>query len=192
LKGKFLAGKEEIRQAIAPILVKLHAGAVPHLLSLLTESNDHLVQKHACEILAQIDTSAINLILDELDKGEIATRSTIDIIRVLGEIRCDEWIQPIAKSLRTYLNHENPHLRAEALGVYYKIMGGEGEELYLGLLNDSDIGVQKRAIQCLARIKSETALQKFLEMFKKAEAVPSEKPTNRGVSFWRPRFLWEC
>ncbi|UCF72477.1 MAG: hypothetical protein JSW35_09885 [Deltaproteobacteria bacterium] len=45
------------------------------------------------------------------------------------------------------------------MGVYYKIMGGRGEKLYLGLLDDSDIAVQKRAIQCLARIKGETEQQ---------------------------------
>ncbi|MFB0532228.1 MAG: HEAT repeat domain-containing protein, partial [Desulfatiglandales bacterium] len=175
LKRKFLTGQQEIREAIAPILAKLRAGAVPYLLSLFRQSNDHLVRKHACEILVQVDSSAINHILDELNKREIATKSTIDIIRVLGEIKCDEWIQPLAKTLQTYLNHENPLLREEALGVYYKIMGSRGEKLYLGLLGDSDIAVQKRAIQCLARIKSEIALEKFLEMLKKAEESSSDK-----------------
>jgi HEAT repeat protein len=93
----------------------------------------------------------------------------------LGEIKSDEWIQPFASTLRSYLNHENPRLREEALGIYYKVMGGKGEELYLDLLNDTDIGVQKRAIQCLGGIKSEIALEKFLEILKKAEDVPSDK-----------------
>jgi HEAT repeat protein len=175
LKGKFLSSREEIRQAIAPIFVLFRAAAVPHLLSLLIQSNDHLVRKHVFELLIQIDPSAINLILDKLNKREIETGSTIDIIRVLGEIKSDEWIQPLAKTLHSYLNHENPHLREEALRVYFKIMGGEGEKLYLGLLNDPDIGVQKRAIQCLARIKSETGLKIFLEMLKKAEDSRSDK-----------------
>jgi HEAT repeat protein len=175
LKAKFLTGTNETRLAIAPILVKLRAGSIPHLLSLLRQSTDHLVRKHACEILLQIDSSAINRILDELNKREFATKSTIDILRVLGEIKSDEWIQPFASTLRSYLNHENPRLREEALGIYYKIMGGEGEELYLDLLNDTDIGVQKRAIQCLGGIKSRIALQKFLEMLKKAEDFPSDK-----------------
>jgi len=175
LKGKFLTGKKEIRQAIAPILAKLRAGSVPLLLSLFRQSKDHLIRKHACEILVQIDSSAITLILDELNKMKIATKSTIDIMRVLGEIKCDELIQPFANTLRAYLNHENPHLREEALRLCYKIMGDEGEKLYLGLLNDTDIGVQKMAIQCLGRIKSEVILEKFLEMLKKAEDFPSDK-----------------
>jgi len=190
LKGKFLTGTNEMRLAIAPILIKLRAGSVPHLLSLLRQSTDHLVRKHACEILLQIDSSAINLVLDELNKREFATKSAIDIIRVLGEMKCDEWIQPFARTLQGYLNHENPHLRGEALGVYYKIMGGEGESLYLGLLNDTDIGVQKRAIQCLGGIKSEIGLKKFLEMLKKAEESPSDKdlqieaPLFRALGFY--------
>jgi len=179
LKEKFVTGGNETRQAIAPILVKLHAGSVPYLLSLFRQSRDHLVRKHACEILLQIDSSAINTILDELNKKKVATKSAIDIIRVLGEIEGDEWAQPLANTVGAYLNHKNPHLREEALSVYYKIMGGKGEELYLDRLNDSNVGVQKRAIQCLGGIKSEAALEKFLEMLKKAEDSPSNK--NRQI-----------
>jgi hypothetical protein len=175
LKRRFLSGEKEIRDAIAPILIKFRAGALPHLLSVLIESNDHLVRRHACEIVVQIDSSAVNLILDELTKGGIETKSTIDIIRVLGEIDRDEWIQPLAKTVQAYLNHENPHLREEALSIYYKIIGSKGERVYLGLLNDRDIGVQKRAIQCLARMKSEMALEKFLEILKNAEDSPSDR-----------------
>jgi len=175
LKERFLTGKEEIREAIAPILVKLHAGSVPYLLSLLKQSSNRLVRKHACEILIQIDSSAINLILDELNKKEVATKSTMDILRILAEMKCDEWVQPLANTVRVYLNHKNPHLREEALGIYYKIMGGKGEELYLDRLNDSNVGVQKRTIQCLAGMKSKVALETFLEMLKEAEDSPSDK-----------------
>jgi len=175
LKGKFLTGSKEIHMAIAPILVTLRAGSVPHLLSLLRQSTDHLVRKHACEILLQVDSSGINLILDELNKREFATKSAIDIMRVLGEMKRDEWIQPFASTLRTYINHENPRLREEALEIYYKIMGGDGETLYLDLLNDTDIGVQKRAVRCLSGIKSKIGLEKFLEILHKAEDFPSDK-----------------
>jgi len=175
LKEKFLTGKKEIRLAIAPIFLKLHVGSVPYLLSLLKESNDQWVRKNACEILVRIGSSAINFILNELNKKEIGAESTIDIIRVLGEIKSDKWVQPLANTLRVYLNHENPRLREEALWVYHKIKGSEGEELYLHLLNDTDLGVQKKAIQSLARIKSETALTKFVEILKKLEEFPSTK-----------------
>jgi hypothetical protein len=175
LKGKFLTGSKEIRMAIAPILVQLHAGSIPHLLSLLRQSNDYLVRKHACEILLQVDSSGINLILDELNTREFSTKSAIDIMRVLGEMKRDEWIQPFARTLRAYINHENPRLREEALEIYYKIMGGGEEKLYLDLLNDTDVGVQRRAVRCLSGIKSRTGLEKFLEILHKAEDLPSDK-----------------
>lgn len=184
LKGKFLTGSKEIHMAIAPILVTLRAGSVPHLLSLLRQSTDHLVRKHACEILLQVDSSGINLILDELNKREFATKSAIDIMRVLGEMKCDEWIQPFASTLRTYINHENPRLREEALEIYYKIMGGDGETLYLDLLNDTDIGVQKRAIRCLSGIKSKIGLEKFLEILHKAEDFPSDRDLQMEASLF--------
>ena len=80
----------------------------------------------------------------------------------------------MSKTLRAYLKHEDPHLREEALWVYYKLRGGEGENVYLGLLSDPDMRVQKKAIQCLGKIKSETALKEFIEVLKKAENSPSD------------------
>ena len=126
------------------------------------------------EILAQIDSSAINYILDELNAEAVTTESATDVLRILGEIDCSEWIKQVTGTLGAYLKHENPHLREEALWVYYKLIGGEGENLYLELLNDPDIRVQKMAIQVLGRIKSETALQRFLELLQKAEDSPSD------------------
>jgi hypothetical protein len=184
LKGKFLTGSNEIRMAIAPILVTLRAGAIPHLLSLLRQSTDHLIRKHACEILLQIDSSSINLILDELNKREFATKSAMDILWVLGEMKHDEWIQPFARTLRTYINHENPRLREEALEIYYKIMGGDEEQLYLDLLNDADVGVQKRAVRCLSGMKSKKGLEKFLEVLHKAEDLPSDKDLHIEASLF--------
>jgi hypothetical protein len=175
LAEKFLTEKKEIRLAIAPIFLKLHVGAVPYLLSILKQSNDQWVRKNACEVLVQIGSSAINFILTELNKKEISPESTIDVLRVLGEIKSDEWRQPLANTLMSYLNHKNPELREEALWVYYRIKGREGEKLYLSLLNDRDLGVQKKAIQCLGRIKSGAALTKFLEMLEQFEASPSVK-----------------
>ncbi|MBW2340174.1 MAG: HEAT repeat domain-containing protein [Deltaproteobacteria bacterium] len=174
LKANFLTGQKEIREGIGPILLKLHTESVPLLLSVFRESDDQLVRKDAWDILMQIDSSAINYILDELNKEETATESTIDIIRILGEINCGEWIEPVSKTLRAYLNHENPHLREEALWVYYKLIGGKGEKLYLTLLDDPDIHVQKVAIQCLGKIKSETALKGFIEVLEKAGDSPSD------------------
>ena len=141
----------------------------------MRQSHDHLVQKNACELLVQIDPSSINLILDDLNRKRYEAKTTIGIIRILGEIRSDEWIQAFVNTLKAYLNDKNPHLRAEALAVYYNIIGDEGERLYLEFINDTDVGVQKRAIQCLSSIKSETALEKFLAMLKEAEDFPSEK-----------------
>ena len=174
LKARFLTGQKEIRQAIGPIFSKLHTESVPLLLSVFKESDDQLVRKDAWDILVQIDSSAIDYILDELNKEEISTESTIDIIRILGEINCGEWIEPVSSTLRTYLKHENPHLREEALWVYYKLRGGQGENVFLALLKDPDMRVQKKAIQCLGKIKSEIALKKFIEVLKKAEDFPSD------------------
>jgi len=141
----------------------------------LKESNDQFVLKCAFEKLLEIDPSHINLIFDELNNGGIGTESAIRIIRTFGEIGSYELIQPLASALQSYLNHENPRVREEALWAYYRVMGAKGERLYFALLSDVDIAVQKKAIQCLSKMKSEVALERFLEILKGLEDDPSDK-----------------
>ena len=174
LKSKFLTGQKELRRAIAPIFLSIREASTPHLLSIFRESDDPVVRKDAWDILVQIDSSAINYILDELNTEAVATESATDMLRILGEIECSEWIEQVTGTLGAYLKHANAHLREEALWVYYKLIGGKGENLYLELLNDPDVRVQKMAIQVLGRIKSETALQRFLELLQRAEDSPSD------------------
>jgi HEAT repeat protein len=176
LKSKLMTGQKETCQAIAPILIKLGKRAVPYLLPLLEETEDQVVHKTACEILVRIDPSNINLILTELDRQGFGTTSTVRIIRALGDTECDEWVQTLAGALQSYFKHENPRLREEALWSYYRIMGAKGEKMYLALLSDVDITVQKRAIQCLGRMKSEAALEKFLLILKDLGNDPPGKP----------------
>lgn len=169
LKEKFLREKKEVRLAIAPIFLKLHVGSVPFLLSILKESDDQWVRKHACELLVEIGSSAINFILQELNKGEMPIGATTDVIRVLGDIKGDKWIRSVLNTLQVYLTHKDARLREEALGAYYKLRGQNGESRYLELLDDPAPGVKRKAIQCLARIRSETGLTRFLEMLRQFE-----------------------
>ena len=175
LKSKFLLGRKETCQAIAPILLKLGSRALPQLVSILVTSHDHLVLKHACELVTQIDPSAINFILSKLNEKGTETRSIIDILRIMAELEADGAKHPLANSVLSFLNHENPHIRAEALRVCYRVKGAEDKVLYLDLLNDSDVNVQKEAIECLARVRSGTALVKFMEMLKSTDDIPSDK-----------------
>ena len=175
LKKRFLIGKMEICQTITPIFLALGGRSVPHLVPILVRSRDLLVKKNVVEIIAQIDPATIGLVLNKLNEKGSEKRSMIDILRVLGEIESDEYLQPLTNNLLGYLNHESPHIRVEALRVFFRIKGAEGKSLYFDLLNDPDIDVQQEAIHCLARVKSTTALGKFLEMLKNSEDSPSAK-----------------
>ncbi len=175
LKNKFLIGKMEICQTITPIFLKLGSKSVPELVPILVRSQDHLVRKSACDIIAQIDPSAINFVLNKLNEKGSETRAIMDILRILDELEPGDWMQHLANTLLGYLSHENPYIRVEALRVYSRIQGAQGKVLYFDLLNDSDIGVQKEAILCLARVKSETALERFREMLERSEDSPLDK-----------------
>ena len=175
LKAKFMTGQKELCMLIAPIFATLGRRSVPQLLSFLKQSNDQLVLKSACETLLIIDPSHINLIFDVLNDEGTGTESIIQIIRALGDMASEAFIEPLVTALQSYLNHKNPRIREEALWAYYSLMGEEGEKVYLALLSDVDIAVQKRAIQCLSRMKSETALGQFLEILKDLGDAPSEK-----------------
>jgi hypothetical protein len=185
LKKRFLIGKMEICQTITPIFLALGGRSMPHLVPIMVSSRDLLVRKNAVEIIAQIDPTTIGLVCNNLNKKGSETRSMIDILRVLGEIESDECLQPLANTLLGYLNHESSQLRVEALRVFFRIKGAEGKSLYLDLLNDPDIDVQKEAIHCLARVKSTTALGKFLKMLKNFEDHASAKTTRLEECLFR-------
>ena len=74
--------------------------------------------------------------------------------------------------------------------VYYRVKGAEGKALYLDLLNDSDVNVQKEAIECLARVRSGTALGKFLEMLNKPDDIPSDKKVQIEACLYRSMGLY--
>jgi HEAT repeat protein len=185
LKNKFLIGKMEICQTITPIFLALGGRSVPHLVPILVRSRDLLVRKNAVEIIAQIDPATIGLVLAKLNEKGTETRSMIDILRVLGEIESDERLHPLANTLLGYLNHESPHVRVETLRVFFRIKGAEGKSLYLDLFNDPDIDVQQEAIHCLARVKSKTALGKFIEMLKNSEDSASAKTERLEACLYR-------
>lgn len=174
LKAKFMAGQRETCLGIAPIFLKLGKSSIPHLLSFLEKSDDQLVIKSAFETLMQIDPDAVNTFLHKLDRKEIPTETAIRFIRALGETKGEGWIKQLNHTLRACLDHENPRLREEALWAFYKIMGAKGEKLYLALLNDAEISIQKSAIQCLGRINSQAALQKFHEILKTVDQAPTD------------------
>jgi len=189
---RHLSEKKEFSNCAALILdeickgeIMLGSRALPQLVSILVRSQDHFVRKNACELVTQIDPSAINFILSKLNEKGSETRSIIDILRILAELDLDGAKHPLANSVLSFLNHENPHIRAEALRVYYRVKGAEGKVLYLDLLNDSDVNVQKEAIECLARVKSGTALVKFMEMLKNSDDIPSDKRVQIEACLYR-------
>ena len=91
LKEKFLAGKKEIRTAIVPIFGSLEVGAIAPLLEILKTSEDQWVRKNACEALVQIGPVAAAHLLDALGQQRISVETTCDILRVLGEIKTEQW-----------------------------------------------------------------------------------------------------
>jgi len=164
LEERFLTGKKEVRIAIFPVFVSLEIGAIPHLLTILKKSEDQWVRKNACEALAQIGPVAAMHLLKELERGQTSVETTCDILRVLGEIKSEQWKAPLSKILRQYVSHAQAKLREQALHSLCQIDGPGGEEVFLRSLNDAEWEVRKRAIWCLGMIKSPRGIEKLIEI----------------------------
>ncbi len=173
LEEKFLSGKKEVRSAIIPVFVALEIGSIPHLLNILNKSEDQWVRKNACEALVQIGPVAATHLIKELNTGEPSVETAIDILRVLGEIKSEQWKAPLLEVMRKYVAHGNPKLKEQALHTLCQIGGIEGEGVFLSNLNDSNPEVQKRAIWCLGMIKSEKGAEKMLELLHQITTHPS-------------------
>jgi HEAT repeat protein len=131
------------------------------------------VRKNACETLIQIGPVAATHLIKELEGDQTSVETSCDIIRVLGEIKSQEWKAPLFKVLRKYISHENPKLRAQAIHTFCQIGGAEGEEIFLSSLKDSNLEVQKRAVWCLGMIKSIKGIEKMLTILNQISAAPS-------------------
>ena len=175
LKEKFLTGKKETRIAIVPIFASLEIGAIPPLLAILKTSEDQWVRKNACEALIQIGPVAAAHLLGELEAEQTSVETTCDILRVLGEIKSDQWKAPLRKVLGKFTSHKHPKLREQATHTLYQIGGSEGEEIFISNLDDSDLEVRKRAVWCLGMIKSVKGLEKMIGILKQISAAPSPK-----------------
>ena len=175
LEEKFLTGKKEVRNAIVPIFVSLELGAIPHLLSILKKSEDQWVRKNACEALIQLGPVAAAHLLKELDEQQASVETTCDILRVLGEIKSEQWKTPLMEILRRYASHEHPRLKEQAIHTLWQVGGGKGEDIFLSSLSDRDLEVQKRAVWCLGMIKSPRGIEKMLEILEEISASPSPR-----------------
>jgi hypothetical protein len=173
LQEKFLTGKKETRIAIVPIFVSLEVGAILPLLTILKTSQDQWVRKNACEVLIQIGPVAAAYLLKELTRQQTSVETTLDILRVLGEIKSREWKAPLMEILRRYVSHENPKLREQALHTLCQVGGPEGEKIFLSSLSDPDLDIQKRAVWCLGMIRSTKGVEKMMSMLKQISAAPS-------------------
>jgi HEAT repeat protein len=173
LEEKFLTGKKEVRNAIIPIFAALEVGAIPHLLNILKKSQDQWVRKNACEALIQIGPVAATHLLKELEEQQTSVETTCDILRVLGEIKSQEWTVPLLKILKKYVSHENPKLREQSIHTMCLIGGVAGEEIFVSSLHDSNLEVKKRAVWCLGMIKSVKGVEKMVEILKQILPTPS-------------------
>jgi HEAT repeat protein len=173
LEEKFLTAKKEVRAAIIPIFAALEVGSIPHLLNILRKSQDQWVRKNACEALIQIGTVAAVHLLKELEQQQTSVETTCDILRVLGEIKSEQWKGPLIKILKKNVTHEHPKLKEQALHTFCLIGGKEGEEIFLNSLSDKSLEVQKRSIWCLGMIKSARGAEKMVGVLKQIPNTPS-------------------
>ncbi len=176
LEERFLIGKKEVRLSILPIFVSLEIGAIPHLLNILKRSEDQWVRKNACETLIQIGPVAAMHLLKELERQQTSAETTCDILRVLGEIKSDQWKTPLSKVLRQYASHEHAQLREQALHSLCQIDGPGAEEISLRSLKDPDLEVQKRAVWCLGMIKSPRGIERLTETLNQMATASSPLP----------------
>jgi hypothetical protein len=181
LEEKFLTAKKGGRSAILPIFISLEIGAIPHLLSILKKSDDQWVRKNACEVLIQIGPVAAIHLLKALEQQQTSLETTGDILRVLGEIKSEQWKGPLSKILSRFVSHNHPRLRAQALQTLCQIEGPGGEEVFLRAMDDPSLEVRKRAVGCLGMIKSPLGVERMTEFLEQTSSSPQEDPLETQI-----------
>ena len=125
--------------------------------------------------MIQIGSVAAAHLFKELEVDHTSVETTCDILRVLGEIKSDQWKAPLSKVLQRFISHEHPKLREQSIHTLYQIGGSNGGDIFISSLQDPDLEIRKRAVWCLGMIKSVKGIEKMMEILKQISNAPSPK-----------------
>lgn len=179
LKQMFLTGKKVDRVALTPMFQALGELAQPILLEIVRETENTWVRKNACEILLQIGGAALDLLLEEMRSGRLSNQSLAELLMVFEELGTKS--PALLQTLKIYLRHLDPGIRAEAAWALCRLQGIAGEDAFLGLLSDSKLEVRKRAIRCLAHIKSKKGFTYFMKILRSSSKDDTLRPLKAQV-----------
>jgi hypothetical protein len=173
LKDRFLKGKKEDRISLGPIFQSLGDPWIPHVVEIVETTEDPWVRKNAFETLIKMGSEAETSLLKAVVTGQFPTKIVAQLLMVYGELE-DTSAQAL-HVLKQHIRHKEPKLREEAAWALCRIQGREDEELFLHLLDDTDMGVKKRAIRCLRTLRSEKGLARFTDILHNLEQKPELK-----------------
>jgi len=174
LKQRFVSGHKEDRVALVPIYRLLGEAMKAQLLEILREAEDPWVRKNACEELLHLGPTMTNAVMAELARGTFPPKTVAELLMVFGEV--GDASPEIVQTLRAYARHAEPRAREEASWSLCRLLGAGEEETFLRLLEDQDLGVQKRALRCLRTVKSPRAFERVVGLLARAEQQPALRP----------------
>jgi HEAT repeat protein len=140
---------KETRGQVEGIIKLLGAMGVDVLINVLMESDNRSVRKTAVDTLIEMGDVAFNAIIAILEDAEnpwYLYRNALVVLAQLGNPRAVDTVTRL-------LNHSNPRVREEALSTLVVLRGESTEPKIARALADPDVGVRRRAVSCIGRLR---------------------------------------
>jgi len=173
LEKSFETEDKEARAQVEGIIKLLGSMGVDVLIDVLVQSDNRSVRKTAINTLIQMGDIAFKAIADILEDAEnpwYLHRNALVVLAQLGNPRA-------ADTVTRMLGHENPRVREEALATLVVLQGQETEPKIVRSLTDPDIGVRRRAVWCIGKLKlhSSRIIRDLVEILTQEDGKSAEE-----------------
>ena len=168
-------GKEDkqTRTQVEGIIKLLGSMGVDVLIDVLMQSDSRSVRKTAVDILIQMGDIAFKAITDILEDTEnpwYLHRNALVVLAQLGNPKASDVVTRM-------LGNSNPRVREEALATLVVLQGESTEPKIVRFLTDPDIGVRRRAVWCIGKLKlhSSRIIRDLVEIFSQEDGKDPEE-----------------
>jgi len=157
LTAKLDTNDKEARRSVLAALTALGEKSINRLLQALAVSNKAGVRRDIAHALEQMGEDVVVPLMERLSSRGQEWYVYRNVIMMLTNLRCIA----AADDVRKFLSHPHPRVREESARSLHLLLGEEASPLLISALGDSDAGVARRAITCLAQLRCR--FQAFLD-----------------------------
>lgn len=158
---------KKLREETYKVILKLEETAVEPIIKAIGETEDIHLRKVLAYSLKGLGNGAVEKLVESVgaDVPADASRRVLEVLDGIGSE------QVIVKQLRQVLNHYDPAVRRQALGVLFRINNPQAVEILCEAARDSEPAVAKEAIRYIGKLADHQSVNLLKEIISRNSKV---------------------